>query len=176
MVYTQGSNGLGKLDVSSSQVSSILKVRSYLQNTVSVSNPHRPNLGPMCSSLSPWVYPSFPLHQPSGPCRLCLARRSYQFRYSLEVGLYLQCWFEALPARCRIPGIISMDVASIWYVFSASWITSNSVQVAFWIYADAINITTDLLIIALTLGILVHLQMPIGRKLMVIGVFGSRIV
>ncbi|KAF0644663.1 hypothetical protein FPSE5266_11332 [Fusarium pseudograminearum] len=36
--------------------------------------------------------------------------------------------------------------------------------------------TTDVLITALTLGILVHLQMPMGRKVMVIGVFGSRIV
>lgn len=48
--------------------------------------------------------------------------------------------------------------------------------VAFWAYVDAVNVITDLLITGVTIEILVHLQMPIGTKAMVVGVFGSRIL
>jgi hypothetical protein len=70
-----------------------------------------------------------------------------------------------------------MDVVLIWYVFlKPSPTMSNAIQLAFWIYVDAVNIATDLLITVFTLGILVHLQMPMGTKAMVVGVFGSRIL
>jgi hypothetical protein len=49
-------------------------------------------------------------------------------------------------------------------------------QVAFWTYVDAVNILTDLIITGVTLEILIHLQMPLGTKAMVVGVFGSRIL
>ncbi|KAF9772359.1 hypothetical protein IL306_009938 [Fusarium sp. DS 682] len=48
--------------------------------------------------------------------------------------------------------------------------------VAFWAYVDALNIVTDLIITGVTVEILVHLQMPLGTKAMVVGVFGSRIL
>ncbi|UZP34448.1 hypothetical protein NXS19_002264 [Fusarium pseudograminearum] len=126
IVYTQGSNGLGKLDISSSQISSILK--SQLGSDV----------------------------------------------------LFFITW-TILPIQILIGGwaISAVFVRSFACSLSNPWDYLNGQcinMVAFWIYADAINMTTDVLITALTLGILVHLQMPMGRKVMVIGVFGSRIV
>jgi hypothetical protein len=117
MVYAQGSNGLGKLDVSSLQVSSILKVR-YCQIHEAMSNSHRANSDPMYSSSSPWGYPSFLLQQQLGLCHLYLIRRFFWSRYLLVVGLYLQSWYEALPALCLILGITSTDDVLIWYAFN----------------------------------------------------------
>ncbi|KAF5002396.1 hypothetical protein FGRMN_408 [Fusarium graminum] len=145
-VYFQGSNGLGKLDVSASQASSILKGQfvsdilffialglSKLSATTTVGN------------MSPLTHMKL-----------------------LPIQILIGGWtLSAVLVRgfaCSLP--------SSW-----DYIDGQCVDlVAFWTYVDAVNIVTDLLITAVTIQILIHLQMPLGTKAMVVGVFGSRIL
>ncbi|CAF3605724.1 unnamed protein product [Fusarium graminearum] len=146
MVYTQGSNGLGKLGVSSSQVSSILKAQLGSDVLFFIT------LGLSKLSATSTIWTMSPLSS----------------KKILPIQILIGGWaISAVLVRS-----FACSLSNPWDYLNGRCIN----MVAFWIYADAINITTDLLITALTLGILVHLQMPIGRKLMVIGVFGSRIV
>ncbi|QPC67415.1 hypothetical protein HYE67_009646 [Fusarium culmorum] len=146
IVYTQSSNGLGKLDVSSSQVSSILKAQLGSDVLFFIT------LGLSKLSATSTIWTMSPLSN----------------KTILPIQILIGGWaISAVLVRsfaCSLP--------NPWDYLNGRCIN----MVAFWIYADAVNIGTDLLITALTLGILVHLQMPVGRKAMVIGVFGCRIV
>ncbi|KAF5655322.1 hypothetical protein F25303_730 [Fusarium sp. NRRL 25303] len=86
-----------------------------------------------------------------------------------------------LPIQIIIVGwvISAIFVRAFACSLPSSWdyINGSCVDlVAFWAYVDAVNVITDLLITGVTIEILVHLQMPIGTKAMVVGVFGSRIL
>ncbi|PTD12473.1 hypothetical protein FCULG_00004572 [Fusarium culmorum] len=134
IVYTQSSNGLGKLDVSSSQVSSILKAQLGSDVLFFIT------LGLSKLSATSTIWTMSPLSN----------------KTILPIQILIGGWaISAVLVRsfaCSLP--------NPWDYLNGRCIN----MVAFWIYADAVNIGTDLLITALTLGILVHLQMPVGGK------------
>ncbi|KAL6920652.1 hypothetical protein FSST1_004678 [Fusarium sambucinum] len=146
VVYLQGSNGLGRLDVSSSQVSSILK--SQLGSDVLFFI----TLGLSKLSAMTTIWNMSPLSH----------------KKILSIQILIGGWaISAVLVRS-----FACSLASPWDYINGRCIN----MVAFWIYVDAVNIATDLLITAFTLGIMAHLQMPMGTKAMVVGVFGSRIL
>ncbi|GKU07496.1 unnamed protein product [Fusarium langsethiae] len=146
IVYTQGSNGLGKLDVSSSQVSSILKSQLGSDVLFFIA------LGLSKLSAMTTIWNMSPLSH----------------KKILSIQILIGGWaISAVLVRS-----FACSLSNPWDYLNGRCIN----MVAFWTYVDAVNIATDLLITVLTLGILIHLQMPMGTKAMVVGVFGSRIL
>ncbi|KAF4440353.1 hypothetical protein F53441_12301 [Fusarium austroafricanum] len=145
-VYTQGASGLGKVDVSPSQTSSIMK--SQLVSDI---------LFFLALSLSKFSATTTVYNMsPSSHKRI------------LPIQVIIAGWaLSAIMVRafaCSLP--------SSWDYVNGKCIN----LVAFWAYVDIANIFTDLLITAITIQLLVHLQMPLGTKAVVVGVFGSRLV
>jgi hypothetical protein len=163
VVYSQGANGMGKLDVSSGQISLILKV-SWTLNV-------------LCMELD----------------------SQFQDQLVSDILFYLALAFSKISATTTVGNmsplshkrILPIQIIIAGWALSAilvrafacslpsSWdyINGSCVDlVAFWAYVDVVNLVTDLLITGVTIEILVHLQMPLGTKAMVVGVFGSRIL
>ncbi|KAI1041805.1 hypothetical protein LB505_008462 [Fusarium chuoi] len=146
VVYSQGANGMGKLDVSSGQTALILKdqlvsdILFYLALAFS-----KISATTTVANMSPLS------HKRILPIQIII------------VGWAISAIFVRAFA-CSLP--------SSWDYINGSCVD----LVAFWAYVDAVNVITDLLITGVTIEILVHLQMPIGTKAMVVGVFGSRIL
>lgn len=49
-------------------------------------------------------------------------------------------------------------------------------QFAFWAYVDGLNILTDLAITAIVLDMFIRLKTSVAKKVLVIGVFGCRVL
>ncbi|WZH47724.1 uncharacterized protein QYS62_008883 [Fusarium acuminatum] len=146
-VYSQGSNGLGRLDgVSSAQVSSILK-------------------GQFVSDI--FFFLALALSKLSATTTIW-NMSPLSHKRLLPIQILIGGWaLSAVLVRgfaCSLP--------NTWDYINGQCINLS----AFWTYVDAVNILTDLIITGVTLEILIHLQMPLGTKAMVVGVFGSRIL
>ncbi|KAH7004714.1 hypothetical protein EDB82DRAFT_487732, partial [Fusarium venenatum] len=146
VVYLQGSNGLGKLDVSPSQVSYILTRQLGSDVLFFIT------LGLSKLSAMTTIWNMSPLSH----------------KKILSIQVLIGGWVIS----AALVRSFACSLSSPWDYINGRCIN----MVAFWIYVDAVNIATDLLITAFTLGIMVHLQMPMGTKAMVVGVFGSRIL
>ncbi|KAF4335787.1 hypothetical protein FBEOM_10378 [Fusarium beomiforme] len=146
IVYSQGANGMGKLDVSSGQTALILKdqlvsdILFFLALSISK------------ISATTTVYNMSPLsHKRILPIMILIAGWAVS-------AIFVRAFACSLPES--------------WDYINGSCID----LVAFWAYVEVLNIVTDLVITGVTIEILVHLQMPLGTKAMVVGVFGSRIL
>ncbi|KAH7137005.1 hypothetical protein B0J13DRAFT_677762, partial [Dactylonectria estremocensis] len=146
-VISQGSNGLGKIDgQTDSQISSILK-GSYAADILFI-------VALMLAKISATraIWDMAPRE-----------RRRLIFATEILIGLWALSSVVASMFKCSLP--------EPWDYVNGQCFN----QFAFWIYVDGLNIVTDLVITGILFEMFIKLKTSTSKKVLVIGVFGSRI-